>query len=101
MHTWREAMRIFVATVLFGLVSCCAWASTDIEGLWHVLILNNISFVALSSLRMDGPLRETLLAGAPGKIELYAEVLDDIRFPNLEPELLGLLRKNMRARESI
>jgi signal transduction histidine kinase len=56
-------------------------------------MLNNISFVALSSLRMDGPLRETLLAGAPGKIELYAETLDDIRFPNLEPELLAMLRK--------
>lgn len=69
------------------------------SGVRRVVILNSTDPYLPAFLAIDGALRETIEAHAPGSTELYAEALDMHRFPRelLESDMVALMGKKYRG----
>jgi signal transduction histidine kinase len=75
-------------------------AAPAVEGAWQVLILNGTDPTLPAFIAIDNAMRAALAAPGRHPVEIFAETLDMMRFPQkeIEPELLQLLRKKYASR---
>jgi signal transduction histidine kinase len=91
------ALRHLLVLALLALFGCAHAADEpgdSVEAPWRVLILNGADVLIPFWQLIDPVLRESMAAeAAPRKVEFRGEALDLARFPNVEAEVVALLKK--------